>query len=320
MPSDPNLPLTSQESGVAHHLRSLPQPVPTTLPPGHMMHQIDPSMPPQVHIAHPHMHIEETRPDTAPAQIVIEHSGPGAPIHISHHRVSGPGQIHLEHTLAGPPPRQVLIEHSAPQTIQIEHPGPAITGPPGHAEHVHAHIAAPHPVQPPVSQEIFEFNVGAQVAQPPPQFHQTFEHITMSQAKQPGEQMLAPGPAVIVSNTQHFPQYSVAISSAAPPPPVSYTLQTTTPFSVHSQPLSQPLQRIAEGQHISVPPPSYSLGLPPAATPHFQTHFGGMQPNHPQPIAGHLLQQTQQPPPPPTAPQSPYQPPPQGISYWVSQA
>uniref|UniRef100_A0A0B7BNV8 Uncharacterized protein n=2 Tax=Arion vulgaris TaxID=1028688 RepID=A0A0B7BNV8_9EUPU len=312
MPSDPNLPPACQESSVPHQMRQLTQPIQTNLPPGHhVVHQLDPNLPPHVHITHPHMHMEESRPE---AQILIEHTGPaGTPIHITHH-----GPIHLEHTLAGPPPRQVLIEHPATQTIQIEHHGTPMSAPPGHVDHVHL-----SDVQQTVPQEIYEFDVGGQqVPQSVPQFHQTFEHIALSQAKQPGEQLLPPGSAVIVSSTQHFPHYSVAISSAAPPPPVSYALQTSTPFSVHSQQMSQHLQRLPLSQHISVPPPSYSIGLPQTATPHFEAHFGSMQPGHPQSLQGHILQQTQQPPPSPTPPvsQSHYQHHPQGISYWVSQA
>ncbi|XP_059143644.1 atrophin-1-like isoform X2 [Physella acuta] len=318
MPSDPNLPPTSQESGVSLQHRSIGPQIPNGLPPGHhLLQQSDPNFPPQVNIAHQHLHIEGPRPEGPPNQIVIEHPGvPGTPVHITHHRLTAPGQIHIEHALTGPPPRQVLIEHPAQQTMHLEHPNGAITGPPpGHPEHVHTHVPVSHPGQ---TQEIYEFDIGAQqLQQPPPHFHQAFEHITVSQASQPGEHLLPPGSAVIVSNTQHFPQYSVAISTAAPPPPVSYSLPTTTQFTMQNQAMAQHIQRLPEPQHISVPPPpppSYTIGLPPSPSPHYQTHFAGMQPAHPQSIPAHLFHQTQQPPPPQA---SQYQHP-QGISYWVS--
>lgn len=302
LPSDPNLPPASQESVVPFQLRSLPTPVPTSIPPGHQLwHHLDPNLPPQVHIAHQHLHMDDSRPTGHPTQIVIEHPGNnGAPI-----------PVHISHALGGPE-RRVLIQHPGRQGIHIEHPGAPISGTPAHAA---------HPVQASVSQEIYEIDVGTQqVTQAAAQFHQTFEHITISQAKQPGEQMLPPGSAVIVSSTQHFPQYSVALSSPAAPPTVSYTLQTSTPFTMHTQPVTQHIQRLPDGHHISVPPPSYSLGLQPAVTSNFQTHFAGIQPAHPQSIPGHILQQTQQPPPPITpVSQTAYQPHPQGISYWVSQ-
>ncbi|CAL1531864.1 unnamed protein product [Lymnaea stagnalis] len=315
MPSDPNLPPNCQDSGVPHQHRPLPQPIPTTLPPGHhLVHQADPNLP-QVHIAHPHVHIEGSRSDVQPAQIVIEHPGvPGTPIHITHHRVTAPGQIHIEHTLTGQPPRQMLLEHQAQTTLQLEHqPVPL----PGHGENLHI------PGQPPTSQEMYEFELGAQ-QQAPPQYQQTFEHITVSQASQPGEHLLAPGSAVIVSSTQHYPQYSVAISTAAPPPPVSYSLPTSSPFAMQSQhSISQHIQRLPDQQHMSMPPPqqsSYTMGITPSP-PHFQPHFAGMQSASHQSIPAHLFHQTQQPPPPPppSVSQHQYQTHPQGISYWVSQ-
>ncbi|KAH9489939.1 KH y domain-containing protein 4 [Bulinus truncatus] len=310
LPSDSNLSPISLESRVSHQLRTLA----SHLPPGHhLMHQADPNLPPQVQIAHPHMHIENSRPEVAPSQIVIEHPGvQGTPIHITH-RVGASGQIHIEHALA--PPRQILYDHSGQQAMQLEHQPGTLAGPPsGHPDHVHAHIPVSH--QQPPTQEMYEFDLSAQQLQPPPaQFHQTFEHISVSQSSQVGEHMLAPSSAVIVSSTQHFPQYSVALTSSAPPA-VSYSLPTSTPFAIQSQGLPQQIQRLPEPQQISVPPPpsSYTVGLNPAASPHFQTHFTGLHPG--QTLPAHLFHQTQQPPPPLQASQPQFQTHPQSISYW----
>ncbi|XP_012946847.1 proline-rich protein 36, partial [Aplysia californica] len=282
MASDPNLPPTSQESGIPHQHRPLLSAVPTSLapmagvptslPPGHhIMQQIDPSLPPQVHLAPQHLHLEAPPrlEGPPPTQIVVEHPGPhGAPIHITHHRVPAPAQIHIEHPVGGGPPRQVLMEHPPPQAIQIEHTAPPSLQPPaGHPEHLHhhphAHVAG---AQPPPSQEMYEFEAGAQQVPPAPPQYQNFEHVAVSQPNpSAGEQQLLapPGSAVIVSSTQPFPQYSVAISSAAAPPPVaaaSFALPTSAPpFSIHSQHMSpQPLQRLPEPQpphHLTGPPP-----------------------------------------------------------------
>uniref|UniRef100_A0A2C9LCK7 KH homology domain-containing protein 4 n=1 Tax=Biomphalaria glabrata TaxID=6526 RepID=A0A2C9LCK7_BIOGL len=305
LPSDPNLPPMSLDPGLAHQLRPLGH-VAGSMPPGqHLVHQTDPNL----HLTHPQLHLEPPRPDIAPGQIVLEHQG--TPIHITH-RMAPTGQIHIEHALAGPPPRQILIEHPPQQAIQLEHQ----TVPPVHPEH--AHIPVAH--QPPPTQEMFEFDYSGQQLQPPPaQYHQTFEHIAVSQPSQVGDHLLAPGSAVIVSSTQHFPQYSVALTSATAPPPASYSLPASTPFSFPSQALQQQIQRLPEPQQISVPPPpsSYTVGLNPSASPHYQTHFTGLQTG--QSLPAHLFHQTQQPPPPLPPSQPQYQPHPQSISYWVSQ-
>ena len=324
LPSDPNLPPTSQESGIPHQHGPFAPGLPTmppSLPPGHhLVQQLDPNLPPQVHIAPQPLHLDGPRIEGAPpAQIVVEHPTSGAaPIHITHHRLPGPAQIHIDPHQAGGGPRQVIMEHPPPQAIHLEPPGPQLQPEHIHPEHLHPHMA-PQAAQ---TQEMYEFEAGAQQVPPASPQYQNFEHVPVSQPPPPPNEQLVPGGGtVMISTAQPFPtQFSVAMSSAAPPPSVTYTLPASAqPFPIQAQ----PIQRFADPHQLAGPPPpsaSYSIGLPPpTSTHHFQQHFANVQPAQ----NPHLPPQIVQPhgPPPPTTPvNSQFQPTPQGMSYWVSQA